>query len=222
MTLSKSRYRANKIKMFFAVATIVCIRRTVYAGMLLPLTFSFSHQAHAVSAKPDAVPFNDVVGHWAEQYIIEAADRGVISAYEDGSFRPEAIIGRYEFAAMLCAALQIPQIAGTGASPKEEGNAHSSAACLQSLQDAGILQTGDFTADETEQALLPGVMLKLLLRALDPEAAEGQADLLWQKVVDVGLLDEEQEKQNALKGETVTRAEAVAAIQRLSRILGIK
>ncbi len=46
--------------------------------------------------------FQDVpVGHWAEEFINALADRGVISGFPDGSFRPEAPVTRAQFAAML-------------------------------------------------------------------------------------------------------------------------
>ncbi|MGN0149676.1 MAG: S-layer homology domain-containing protein [Clostridia bacterium] len=40
--------------------------------------------------------FNDIDGHWASEYINRAAERGWISGYEDGSFKPDAYITRAE------------------------------------------------------------------------------------------------------------------------------
>lgn len=40
--------------------------------------------------------FNDIDGHWAENLINEAADKGYIEGYSDGSFRPNANINRAE------------------------------------------------------------------------------------------------------------------------------
>ena len=40
--------------------------------------------------------FNDIDGHWAAEYINRAAERGWISGYENGSFRPDAYITRAE------------------------------------------------------------------------------------------------------------------------------
>ncbi len=54
--------------------------------------------------------FQDVpVGHWAEEFINALADRGVISGFPDGSFRPEAPVTRAQFAAML-RAFNRPQV----------------------------------------------------------------------------------------------------------------
>lgn len=40
--------------------------------------------------------FNDIDGHWAAEYINRAAERGWISGYDNGSFRPDAYITRAE------------------------------------------------------------------------------------------------------------------------------
>ncbi|MBQ4150189.1 MAG: InlB B-repeat-containing protein [Clostridia bacterium] len=45
--------------------------------------------------------FSDVEGHWAEAYIHEAAARGWVKGYEDGTFRPEQSITRAEAMALI-------------------------------------------------------------------------------------------------------------------------
>lgn len=45
--------------------------------------------------------FNDIDGHWAEEYIETAASIGWIQGYSDGSFRPNQNITRAEFMAMV-------------------------------------------------------------------------------------------------------------------------
>ena len=54
----------------------------------------------------------DYDGHWAESYIIEAQERGWMSGYPDGSFRPDAPISRAEFVSMLWRALNKPEPSG--------------------------------------------------------------------------------------------------------------
>jgi parallel beta-helix repeat protein len=50
--------------------------------------------------------FADVQGHWTAPYIAALADRGLVKGYEDGSFRPDAVINRAQFAAMVAAAFK--------------------------------------------------------------------------------------------------------------------
>ena len=56
----------------------------------------------AIAARFDSGPytgddyFSDTAGHWANEYINRAAQRGWISGYEDGTFKPEQKITRAE------------------------------------------------------------------------------------------------------------------------------
>ncbi len=47
------------------------------------------------------VEFRDIAGHWAEVAIKQAAGLGIIKGYEDGTFKPNAVVTRAEFAVML-------------------------------------------------------------------------------------------------------------------------
>ena len=48
-----------------------------------------------------AASFNDVRGHWAEGYIIDVVNRGIVRGYTDGSFRPNDAVTRAEFVSMI-------------------------------------------------------------------------------------------------------------------------
>ncbi len=45
--------------------------------------------------------FADVKGHWAEGFIAQLATKGIISGFEDGTFRPNANVTRAQFAAII-------------------------------------------------------------------------------------------------------------------------
>ena len=45
--------------------------------------------------------FSDIQGSWAQTCITELTQKGIISGYPDGTFRPNAAVTRAEFAAML-------------------------------------------------------------------------------------------------------------------------
>lgn len=47
-------------------------------------------------------------GHWAFEYISELVDKGVISGYEDGSFRPDNTVTRAEWAKIMVLAAGLP------------------------------------------------------------------------------------------------------------------
>lgn len=81
------------------------------AALLLTLTTQSAIAAPALVALLAPEPaqaqvrrFSDVPsGHWAEGFINALADRGVISGFPDGSFRPEAPVTRAQFASMVSA-----------------------------------------------------------------------------------------------------------------------
>ncbi|MEL7655722.1 MAG: S-layer homology domain-containing protein, partial [Bacillota bacterium] len=50
---------------------------------------------------PDENKFSDITGHWAEKYILSAAQKGWVSGYPDGTFRPDQYITRAEFVTLV-------------------------------------------------------------------------------------------------------------------------
>jgi parallel beta-helix repeat protein len=50
--------------------------------------------------------FADINNHWAKDYIEALADRELIKGYDDGSFRPNTVINRAQFAAMVAASFK--------------------------------------------------------------------------------------------------------------------
>ncbi|WP_083453989.1 cadherin-like beta sandwich domain-containing protein [Syntrophomonas palmitatica] len=66
----------------------------------------------AVSANSEGVELNDISGHWAEKTIQELIDMEIISGYPDGSFKPDKIISRAEFAVILVKALRLQPSSG--------------------------------------------------------------------------------------------------------------
>lgn len=54
-----------------------------------------------------AAQFTDISGHWAQQAIENLSQRGILTGYPNGTFRPEGQITRAEFAAMLVKAMNL-------------------------------------------------------------------------------------------------------------------
>ena len=52
-------------------------------------------------------PFIDIAGHWAEAYIEELYDQGMIGGYDDNTYRPESQVTRGEMAVFLVNAFGI-------------------------------------------------------------------------------------------------------------------
>ena len=45
--------------------------------------------------------FTDISGHWAQKYINESTNAGIVNGYEDGTFRPQKLITRAEAMTMV-------------------------------------------------------------------------------------------------------------------------
>ncbi len=56
--------------------------------------------------KEPLVKLTDIAGHWAESSILQAVREGIVTGYSDGSFKPNRIVTRAEFALMLMNALK--------------------------------------------------------------------------------------------------------------------
>lgn len=55
--------------------------------------------------KADAASFSDISKHWAQSDILKAAEKGIVSGYSDGTFKPDRAVTRAEFTTMLNKAL---------------------------------------------------------------------------------------------------------------------
>ena len=60
-------------------------------------------------AQAFAAPATDISGHWAEKVITQWQEKGLISGYEEGTFKPDNSVTRAEFVIMLNKALGFTQ-----------------------------------------------------------------------------------------------------------------
>ena len=74
-----------------------------------------------LKGKDEAVKFNDVSsGYWSEEFIAIGAANGLITGYDDGSFKPQKKVTREEMAVIINRALSIAKITITGESEAPE------------------------------------------------------------------------------------------------------
>ena len=60
-----------------------------------------------------SLTFSDIKdGDWAYPYVKELTEKRIINGYEDGTFRPNGLVTRSEFAKIMTLALQIPLVDG--------------------------------------------------------------------------------------------------------------
>ncbi len=49
----------------------------------------------------DALPFTDIDGHWAEEAIVNVAERGIMTGHADGTFGPDEFMTRAQLATTI-------------------------------------------------------------------------------------------------------------------------
>ncbi|MDX2242435.1 MAG: S-layer homology domain-containing protein [Leptolyngbyaceae cyanobacterium bins.302] len=82
---------SNKIK--FHSSSALLLASALVTSSLAPLTLQNAAIAQA--------SFSDVQGSWAQTCIVELTQRGIISGYPDGTFRPNNPVTRAEYASMV-------------------------------------------------------------------------------------------------------------------------
>ncbi|WP_339287552.1 S-layer homology domain-containing protein [Paenibacillus sp. FSL E2-0201] len=81
------------------------------------------------------------IGAWAAEAVAQAASAGIVSGYEDGSFRPNAVITRAEMAVMIAKALGLPLEPAAGTSFTDDAKIPAWAkAAVKGIHALGILE----------------------------------------------------------------------------------
>ncbi len=78
------------------------------AAVLLAVLMAAAAVLPAAGLAPKAeaaTSFKDISKHWAQANILKAAEKGIVSGYSDGTFRPDNAVTRAEFSTMLNKAL---------------------------------------------------------------------------------------------------------------------
>jgi len=121
---------------------IKALRTGIVAVLLIVLV-------SATGASTPQLP--DIVGHWAEDDVRELVDRGAITGYPDGTYRPEGRITRAEFCSVLRGALGLPEVAGTTFA---DTFGHWGEGRIQALIDAGVIDTSLYGASYAPEGLI--------------------------------------------------------------------
>lgn len=124
--------------------------------------------------------FTDISGYWAQPYISQLANRGVIGGFPNSTFRPEANITRAQFAAIAAQALKLP--AGSGANFVDVKPSHWAASAIGAASNAGLIggfPDGTFKPEENLTRAQALVILSKALKAApaDPSALNAYTDV---------------------------------------------
>ena len=86
-----------------------------------------------------AAAFTDISGHWAEETIIDLADRGIVNGVSATKFNPDGTVTRAEFLKMAMEAMGIGTVPARNGECLEAKSSDWYAAYLQSALDKGLI-----------------------------------------------------------------------------------
>lgn len=87
------------------------------------------------------VSFRDA-GSWADPFITPLADRGIISGFQDQTFRPEALVSRAQFAVMLVKAFPNMTVIRSSQRFVDVSTTYWAASSIDRAYRAGFLESG--------------------------------------------------------------------------------
>lgn len=90
---------------------------------------------------PARVAFRDA-GSWADPFIGPLADRGIISGFQDQTFRPEALVSRAQFAVMLVKAFPTMSLVRPSQRFADVPTNYWAAGSIDRVYRAGFLESG--------------------------------------------------------------------------------
>ncbi len=119
------------------------------------IRFIDSENINILSNNIDKKSFNDISGHWAENYILELQSYGIINGYENNEFRPDNKVTRAEVCAIINRVLKntekITKI-NTEANYNDVDSSHWAHQDIVKLSQDGVVQgyeNGDFAPENT-------------------------------------------------------------------------
>lgn len=148
--MKRNRIRANKFFMAAMTATLTT------ACVVAPVT------SEAATTKFKDVPSS----HWAYKAITEVAQKGLVTGYADGTYKPSAQVTRAEFATFLARVFDTKE--RTPAKFTDIGASHWANDAIQEGLAVGFINNSDFTNNKFEpnKAMTRGEMSRWLANGL--------------------------------------------------------
>lgn len=145
--------------------------------ILTPLLCLLVFTSAASAAAPDVVP-----GSWYEAAVTAMWERGVLTGYPDGAFRPNRAISAAEFVTVLARQTELPSGSGQ--------TAHWAAGYLEAARLAGWYDWDELppTGERFDQPISRKLAVKMMMNALYPDA-RGDYNTESAKIRDFAQLD---------------------------------
>ncbi len=127
---------------------------------------------------PQRPSLNDITQHWAKDYVEQLVDRGVVSGYSDGTFRPDASVSRAEFLKMVLGALDYEIAVSVNENPFTDVESTAwYAPYIAAAKEAGITTGYNDGTFKPDRPIQRAEALKMLFLAANIEvSAEGSSE----------------------------------------------
>ncbi|MEW6398601.1 MAG: S-layer homology domain-containing protein [Bacillota bacterium] len=127
---------------------------------------------------PTPSDFPDVDGHWAEQAIRRALQRGFVAGYPDGRFRPDDPVTRAQFIRILTSAFGMLATKGSAGTPFADTAGHWASPYIDAALAAGVLLPEEYPGGrfEPDRPVTRLEMAAHAVRALGKREEAGQPE----------------------------------------------
>ncbi|MFC3802023.1 S-layer homology domain-containing protein, partial [Cohnella sp. GCM10012308] len=171
--------------------------------------------------------FNDTKGHWAEQEITDLSNQGIVSGFQDGTFRPNSLVTRAEFVTLVNKLFRFSVPGAAVFSDVQPENWFAAQVSIAS--QAGYVQGDSLGAfrpnqplNRAEAAVILSRLVPFLTRTgTDPLSAFGDRSAVpaysadaFRGAIDAGYM-KGFENATIRPGQALTRAEAAALLDRI-------
>jgi len=130
----------------------------------------------AAPISSSSVPF-DTKGHWAEAYVGQLTQRGIIGGFPDGSFKPDDGITRAQFAAIAVKALNLPGASGP-ANFADVSSSYWANRAIAAVSQAGLVTGFPDGSFKPEDKITRAQALVILAKALPGNANGSDTSIL--------------------------------------------
>lgn len=122
---------------------------------------------------PMASASSDLTGHWSESFINSLSDKGIISGYADGSYRPDGLLKVDEFLKMVLKALGYEA---------ENTDGYWASGIIKKAEELEIIDSDDF--DDYARPVTRAQMAMIIANALNLKATSSDNSQIIGKIPD--------------------------------------
>jgi hypothetical protein len=108
--------------------------------------------------------YADIAGHWGKDAIVRLTNQGILSGYEDYTFRPDRALTRAEAIAML---VRVTGVKATGSTPFADISGHWASDAIARAYHAGWINGVSDNRFDPDSPITRGEMAKILTAVKD-------------------------------------------------------